>query len=99
MKQHLIFRCGKRQAQLLIELEKQAIVCLNRENGYWMRGALSCRIAKDLLLPTDKTIDEQINDLEPDVLRLEKEAGKRGIKLSGGARDKLNGLYKLKNIN
>jgi len=84
---------GSRQKLLLIELEKQAIICLNKETGYWMRGALNCRIAKDLLLPTDKTINEQIADLEPYVLRLEKEAERIGAKLSGAARIKLNQLY------
>ena len=87
---------GKRQKCLLLELEKQAIICQNKENGLWMRGALSCRLAKDLLLPTDKTIDEQIKELEPSVLRLEKEAEKAGAKLSGYARQKLNKLYEQK---
>ena len=87
---------GNRQKCLLLELEKQAIICHNKENGLWMRGALSCRLAKDLLLPTDKTIDEQINDLEPSVLRLEKEAERIGAKLNGYARQKLNKLYEQK---
>lgn len=87
---------GNRQKCLLIELEKQAIICLNRETGLWMRGALSCRIAKDLLLPTDKTIQEQIDDLEPSVIRLEKEAERIGAKLNGHARQRLNKLYEQK---
>src|SRR5690606_28339243 len=87
---------GKRQKCLLLELEKQAIICQNRENGLWMRGGLSCRLAKDLLLPTDKTIDEQIKELEPSVLRLEKEAERIGAKLNGYARQKLNTLYEKK---
>jgi hypothetical protein len=87
---------GKRQKCLLLELEKQAIICHNKENGLWMRGALSCRLAKDLLLPTDKTIDEQIKELEPSVLRLEKEAERIGAKLNGYARQKLNKLYEQK---
>ena len=87
---------GKRQKCLLFELEKQAIICQNKENGLWMRGALSCRLAKDLLLPTDKTIDEQIKELEPSVLRLEKEAERIGAKLNGYARRKLNKLYEQK---
>jgi len=89
---------GKRQKCLLIELQKQSIICLNRETGYWMRGALNCKLAKDLLLPTDKTIQEQINELEPYVLRLEKEAEKLGVKITGSARKKLNDLYEKKNI-
>ena len=44
-----------------------------------------------------KTIDEQIKELEPSVLRLEKEAEKVGIKLNGYARQKLNKLYEQKN--
>lgn len=87
---------GKRQKCLLLELEKQAIICHNKENGFWMRGALSSRLAKDLLLPTDKTIDEQIKELEPFVLRLEKEAERVGAKLNGCARQKLNKLYEQK---
>lgn len=89
---------GKRQKCLLLELEKQAIICLNRETGFWMRGALSCRLAKGLLLSTDKTIQEQIDDLEPHVLRLEKEAESIGVKLGGHARKRLNELYE-KNYN
>ena len=87
---------GKRQKCLLLELEKQAIICHNKENGLWMRGALSCRLAKDLLMPTDKTIDEQIKELEPSVLRLEREAERIGAKLNGYARQKLNKLYEQK---
>ena len=87
---------GNRQKCLLLELEKQAVICHNKENGLWMRGALFCRLAKDLLLPTDKTIDEQIKELEPSVLRLEKEAERIGAKLNGYARQKLNKLYEQK---
>lgn len=87
---------GKRQKCLLFELEKQAIICQNKENGLWMRGALACRLAKDLLLPNDKTVDEQIKELEPSVFRLEKEAERIGAKLNGYARQKLNKLYEQK---
>jgi hypothetical protein len=96
MQHTLIQGSGKRQRCLLLELEKQAIICYNKNNGRWMRGALECRLAKDLLLPTDKTIDEQIKELEPSVLRLEKEAEKIGAKLNGYARQKLNKLYEQK---
>lgn len=89
---------GDRQKRLLLELEKQAIICLNKETGYWMRGPLNCVVAKDLLLPTDKTIQEQINELEPNVLSIEKEAEKLGIKLSGSARKKLKYLYEKRRI-
>lgn len=44
-----------------------------------------------------KTIDEQIKELEPSVLRLEKEAEIIGVKLNGHARQKLNKLYEQKN--
>lgn len=87
---------GNRQKCLLFELERQAIICLNRENGMWMRGALTCKLAKDLLLKTDKTISERIADLEPHILRNEQEAEKLGVKLSGAGRNRLNELYKLK---
>lgn len=92
-------KAGSRQKCLLIELEKQAIICLNRETGLWMRGALVCYYAKDLLLKSDKTIDEQIKELEPSVLRLEQEAVRLNIVISGVARNKLNNLYNLKNDN
>ena len=95
--QHTLTKgAGKRQKCLLLELEKQSIICYNKEGGLWMRGALSCRLAKDLLLPTDKTIDEQIKELEPSVLRLEREAERIGAKLNGYARQKLNKLYEQK---
>ena len=87
---------GKRQKRLLLELEQQAIICLNKENGLWMRGALCCKLAKDLLLPNDKTIDEQIQELEPNVFRIEKEAQRIGAILNGYARQKLNKLYEQK---
>ena len=93
MQYTLIQGAGKRQKCLLFELEKQAIIYQNKENGLWMRGALACRLAKDLLKPNDKTIDEQIKELEPSVLRLEKEAERIGAKLNGYARQKLNKLY------
>ena len=80
----------------MLELEKQSTICQNKENGLWTRGALSCRLAKDLLLPSDKTIDEQIKELEPSVFRLEKEAERVGVKLNGYARQKLNKLYEQK---
>lgn len=96
MQNTLIKGAGKRQKCLLLELEKQAIICQNKENGLWMRGALCSRLAKDLLIPTDKTINEQIKDLEPYVLRLEKEAERIGAKLNGYARQKLNKLYERK---
>lgn len=89
----LTSKAGKRQKCLLLELERQAIICLNRENGMWMRGALTCKLAKDLLLPTDKTIDEQIKDIEPFVLRNEADAKRLGVKLQGYGREKLNKLY------
>lgn len=81
---------GKRQKLLLLELERQAIICLNRENGMWMRGALTSKLAKDLLLPNDKTIDEQIKDIEPFVFQNEADAKRLGIKLQGYGREKLN---------
>ena len=96
MQYPLIQGAGKRQKCLLLELEKQAIICQNKENGLWMRGALACRLAKDLLLPNDKTVDEQIKELQPSVLRLEKEAEKTDVKLTGYAREKLNKLYEQK---
>jgi hypothetical protein len=96
MQHTLIQGSGNRQRCLLLELEKQAIICHNKENGLWVRGALSCRLAKDLLLPNDKTIDEQIKELEQSVLRLEKEAERIGAKLNGYARQKLNKLYEQK---
>ena len=96
MQYTLIKGAGKRQKCLLLNLEKQAVICQNKENGLWMRGALSCRLAKDLLNQTDKTIDEQIKELEPSVLRLENEAERIGAKLSGYARQKLNKLYEQK---
>lgn len=92
----LTSKAGKRQKCLLLELERQAIISLNRENGMWQRGALTCKLAKDLLLKTDKTISERIADLEPHILRNEKEAEKLGVKLSGAGRNRLNELYKLK---
>jgi hypothetical protein len=96
MQNTLTKRAGKRQKCLLLELEKQAIIFFDKENNLWMRGALACSLAKDLLQPNDKTIDEQIKELEPYVLRLEKEAERIGAKLSGNARQKLNKLYELK---
>lgn len=96
MQYTLMQGAGKRQKRLLLELENQGIICQNKENGLWMRGSLYCRLAKDLLLPSDKTIDEQIKELEPSVLRLEKEAERIGAKLNGYARQKLNKLYEQK---
>jgi len=92
----LLTKAGKRQKVLLFELEKQAIICLNRENGLWMREALMTKLAKDLLYPHDRTIEEKIQDLEPDVLRLERDAEVMGVKLSGGTRFLLDKLYSTK---
>lgn len=94
----LTAKAGSRQKCLLFELSKQAIICLNRETNMWMRGALTCRLAKDLLLKTDKTISERIADIEPHILRNEREAERLGVKLSGVGRNKLNELYKLKKL-
>jgi hypothetical protein len=83
---------GKRQQILLLELEKQGIISQNFESKLWTRGALACIKAKDLLLKTDKTIDEQINELEPVVLRLEEEARTINATLKGSARIRLDNL-------
>lgn len=88
---------GKRQQILLLELEKQGIISQHFESKLWMRGALACIKAKDLLLKTDKTIDEQINELEPIVLRLEYEALKTNTILKGSARKRLNELKEKRN--
>lgn len=85
---------GKRQKCLLFELHKQGIISQDKDTGLWMRGALSCRLAKDLLLASDKTIGEQIQEIEPYVLRLEKEAEAIGLKLKGNLRRKLDDLHK-----
>jgi hypothetical protein len=92
----LTTKAGKRQKCLLFELEKQNIICLNIETGLWMRGALICKIAKDLLLKTDETIDEKIKKIEPLVLNIEKQAKLNNCILTGNARNKLNNLYKTK---
>ena len=83
---------GKRQQLLLLELEKQGIICQDFESKLWMRGALSCIKAKDLLLKTDRTIDEQINEHEPIILKLEEEARKINATLRGSARIRLDNL-------
>lgn len=96
MKHHgLTEKAGKRQKKLLIEMSNLAEITLNRETGLWRRGALTTRYAKDLLESRDKTIYEHIQDLEPYVLRLEKEAKILGIELQGGGRSRLNMLYKV----
>jgi len=94
----LVKKTGNRQKALLLELEKLAIININKETGYWMRGALSCKYAKDLLLPTDKLIDEQINEIESLVISLENQAKIFNVKLSGSARKQLDSLYIKKNI-
>lgn len=94
----LTAKAGSRQKCLLFELSKQSIIVLNRENNMWMRGALTCRLAKDLLLKTDKTISERIADIEPHILRNEREAERLGAKLSGAGRNKLNELYAIKKM-
>lgn len=94
----LVEKAGKRQKCLLLELEKIGVIRQDKETGLWTRGPLASKIAKDLLQPTDCLIDEQIKELEPFVLRLEKEAEKLGAKLSGQARQKLNYLHELKKL-
>lgn len=98
MRYPLTYRAGNRQKCLLIELEKLCVISQNSETKLWERGALSCKIAKDLLIPSDKTIDEKIKELEPSVLRLEREAKMLGISLSGFARQELQRLYEQKNL-
>lgn len=87
---------GRRQKSILLELSDIAEVCINMETGLWMRGSLTNKIAKNLLNENDKTIDEQIRQIEGVVLRNEKEALTLGVKLSGTARIKLNELYEWK---
>ena len=83
---------GKRQKILLSELHALAIIVQDRETGLWQREGLNCPLAKDLLKKTDKTLREQIEDIEPAVLRLEKDAAAAGVSLSGGARAQLEVL-------
>jgi len=87
---------GTRQKVLLRELHAQGVITINRETNLWTRGPYSSKTAKSLLTSSDQTIDEQIKGLEPAVLRLEADAKSMGVKLSGGAREKLNKMYELK---
>ncbi|MBK9723302.1 MAG: hypothetical protein IPO78_17200 [Saprospiraceae bacterium] len=84
---------GKRQKLLLHELESQGIIIFN--NGMWERNGMSVSLAKELLLPTDKTLQEQIKSLEPIVFNLEHDAARTGTELTGKARAKLDALKKL----
>jgi len=91
-------KAGSRQRLLLSQLEKQGIITMNRETGYWERDGKCCKYAKDLLYNNDKSIDEMIADYEPYVTALEKAAEKNHTKLSGTARNKLNNLYEMKSF-
>lgn len=95
----LCVKAGPRQKLILIELEKRCEIVLLREDGLWAREAYTSRLAKNLIRPSDKTvhekireIDKKIKDLEPVILRLEKEAEILGVKLDGGARARLLSL-------
>lgn len=92
----LLAGAGARQRLLLLELQSQAVICLNRDTGFWERGGLASKYAKNLLLKSDKTIDEQIKNIEPFILRNEADAKRLNVKLSGYGRSKLNNLYQIK---
>lgn len=93
-------KAGKRQIKILVEFQKRGIITYDKERNLWVRGALSTRFAKDLLNKNDKTIADEIAELEPFVLRLERQAASHGVELKGTARQKLNGLYEiLKTLN
>lgn len=87
---------GNRQKSILLELSDIGDICINMETNLWMRGALTHKVAKNLLNENDKTIEEKISQIEPVVLRNEKEAQRLGVKLSGIGRSKLNELYEWK---
>ena len=88
----LLQAAGKRQKTLLNEMHALAIIVQDRETGLWQREGLNCPVAKDLLKKTDKTLREQIEDMEPHVLRLENDAAAAGASLSGAARARLEKL-------
>ncbi len=103
----LNYKAGVRQKILLFELATLAIITPNLETGYWQRGCYTSKVAKDLLsvgnlrpkhlgANQDMTLDEQIADLEPHVLRLETDMKTVGRIEPGLARAKLNNLKKLK---
>lgn len=106
----LNYKAGTRQKILLFELAAQAIITPNLETGLWQRGAYTSRVAKSLLVMKDtrprhlganaiygdRTLDEQISDFEPCVLRLEADMKAVGRIEPGLARNKLNNLKKLK---
>lgn len=92
----LNYKAGTRQKILFFELAAQAIITPNLETGYWQRGAYTSRVAKSLLTKDDSTLDEQIADIEPVILRLEADMKATGRIEPGLARAKLNNLKKLK---
>lgn len=96
MRNSLTLKAGGRQKILLFELYYLGIISFNMENDFWQRGALTSKFAKSLLDKNDKTLDEQIKDIEPFIIRLEQEAANNNHTLNGSARKKLDSLYKLK---
>lgn len=89
---------GKKQQIILNELFALAEITQCQETGLWRRGALTVGFAKDLLTKEDRPIQELIDDLEGKVLNLEAEAKKANIKLSGGARARLDKLIEKKKL-
>lgn len=87
---------GKKQQIILNELFMLAEITQCPETGLWRRGALTAAFAKDLLSKEDRPIQQLIDDLEQRVLSLELEAKKSNIKLSGGARARLDKLIEKK---
>lgn len=93
MKRYELFAyAGERQRTILFELEKLGEITRNPETLMWRRGAHECSLAKDLLSKTDAPLDELVDDLEKDVLRIEGEASMKVVMLTGSARQRLNAL-------
>jgi len=95
---HLTFQAGPKQAKILNELHLLGKICLNSETGYWEREGLAFKIAKKLLRATDQTIEQQFNDLEPIVMRMERDARAGNVTLQGTARAHLNKLKYYKEL-
>lgn len=95
MRYELTKYAGKKQSIILKELHYQGIIIQDAETGLWQRNGLTCSFAKELLLKTDKPLQQKIKELEALATRLEADAKKINHVLNGTTK---HNLILLKNI-